>query len=101
MRVPRRRFLQLTAAAATVLAVISLISGLLPMAASAQLRAQPVRIVFPFAPGGSGDALARLVADQMLTSVGRPAIVENRGQAGQDALASAQSRRRRQTAAPC
>ena len=78
MRVPRRRFLQLTAAAATVLAVISLISGLLPMAASAQFREQPVRIVFPFAAGGSGDALARMVAEQMLISLGRPAIVENR-----------------------
>src|SRR5215471_8513297 len=80
MRVPRRRFLQLIAAATRVLllAVISPISGLLPMAASAQFREPPVRIVFPFAPGGSGDALARLVADQMLTSLGRPAIVENR-----------------------
>jgi tripartite-type tricarboxylate transporter receptor subunit TctC len=34
MRIPRRRFLQLIAAVARVLAVISLISGLLPMAAS-------------------------------------------------------------------
>jgi tripartite-type tricarboxylate transporter receptor subunit TctC len=49
-----------------------------PVAALAQLAEQPIRIVFPFAAGGSGDALARLIAEHMRTAVGRPAIVENR-----------------------
>ena len=49
----------------------------------AQLAEQPVRIVFPFAPGGSGDALARLMAERIRVALNRPVIVENRtGAAG-------------------
>jgi tripartite-type tricarboxylate transporter receptor subunit TctC len=46
--------------------------------ARAQTGEQPVRIVFPFAAGGSGDALARLIAEHLRTALDRPAIVENR-----------------------
>jgi tripartite-type tricarboxylate transporter receptor subunit TctC len=53
-------------------------AGLLPNRGSAQIVQQPVRIVFPFAAGGTGDALARLVAEKMRASLGRPVIVENR-----------------------
>jgi tripartite-type tricarboxylate transporter receptor subunit TctC len=44
----------------------------------AQIGAQPIRIIFPFAAGGSGDAAARLIASSMGTALGRPVIVENR-----------------------
>lgn len=44
----------------------------------AQIGGQPVRIIFPFAPGGSGDAVARLIADKMSGALSRPVIVENR-----------------------
>jgi len=44
----------------------------------AQIGEQPVRIIFPFAAGGSGDALSRLIADKMHDAVNRPVIVENR-----------------------
>lgn len=64
----------------------SLLAGLatLPAAAQAQdapLRA-PLRIVFSFAAGGAGDAVARLLAEQLQARLGRPAIVENRTGAG-------------------
>jgi tripartite-type tricarboxylate transporter receptor subunit TctC len=52
-------------------------------APKAQLVEQPIRIIFPFAPGGSGDGLARLIAAKMQTAIGRPVIVEDRsGAAG-------------------
>jgi tripartite-type tricarboxylate transporter receptor subunit TctC len=46
--------------------------------ALAQIGGEPVRIVFPFAAGGSGDALSRLVAEHMRAALKEPVIVENR-----------------------
>jgi tripartite-type tricarboxylate transporter receptor subunit TctC len=52
-------------------------------ALQAQLVEPPIRIIFPFAPGGSGDSLARLIAAKMQAAIGRPVIVEDRsGAAG-------------------
>jgi tripartite-type tricarboxylate transporter receptor subunit TctC len=59
--------------AVTVLGTVSLFS---PTIATAQ--EQPVRIVFPFAAGGGGDALARLIAERMRVALNRTVIVENR-----------------------
>lgn len=47
----------------------------LPMPAQAQ---EPMRVVFPFAAGGSGDALARHIAEHLRTALDQPVIVENR-----------------------
>jgi len=38
-----------------------------------------VRIVWPYSPGGGGDALARMVADELRLGLKQPVIVENRG----------------------
>lgn len=44
---------------------------------------QPARIIFPFTAGGSGDALARLIADKLRVGLDQTVIVENRaGAAG-------------------
>jgi tripartite-type tricarboxylate transporter receptor subunit TctC len=40
--------------------------------------AETIRIVFPFAAGGSGDTLARLLAEHLRVSFNVPVIVENR-----------------------
>lgn len=50
--------------------------------AQAQVGEQPIRIIFPFTAGGTGDALARLIADKMRAELNRPVIVENRTGAG-------------------
>jgi tripartite-type tricarboxylate transporter receptor subunit TctC len=44
----------------------------------AQIGEPPIRIVFPFAAGGSGDTVSRLIADKMRAALSRPVIVENR-----------------------
>jgi tripartite-type tricarboxylate transporter receptor subunit TctC len=44
----------------------------------AQIGEPPIRIIFPFAAGGSGDAVSRLIADKMRVALNRPVIVENR-----------------------
>ncbi len=70
------------------LCVCALLAGALctlPAAAQAQAAfpTRPIRIVVPFSPGGSTDALARLVAHKMSESWGQPVVIENRtGAAG-------------------
>lgn len=66
------------------IAITLIAAGLLSASvAQAQMTEQPLRIIFPFAAGGTGDALARLVAEKMRVSLNRPVIVESRtGAAG-------------------
>ena len=61
--------------------------------AEAPWPAGPIRIVVPFAPGGSTDAVARLAAPGLQRALGVNIVVENRGGAagslGTDAVAKA------------
>jgi tripartite-type tricarboxylate transporter receptor subunit TctC len=50
----------------------------LALPARAQLGFEPIRIIFPFAAGGSGDTLARLLAEHLRLALAVPVIVENR-----------------------
>ena len=64
----------------TVLSLLLL--PLLPGMAAAQPAGKPLRIVVPFAAGGTADVLARVLAEKLHGPLAQGAIVENRTGAG-------------------
>ncbi|MDN3564661.1 tripartite tricarboxylate transporter substrate-binding protein [Paeniroseomonas aquatica] len=66
----------------------SLAGGLAGLAAGAPALAQapfpnrPLRMIVPFAAGGSADVVARITALGMQEALGQPVVVENRGGSG-------------------
>jgi tripartite-type tricarboxylate transporter receptor subunit TctC len=75
MRLPRRQFVQLAAAAMAAYAA--------PRIASAQSYPEkPVRMIVPYAPGGPTDVITRLVAQRLTDHVGKQFFVENMGGGG-------------------
>ena len=64
---------------AAAVASFALVAG---SAVAQSYPAKPVRMIAPFPPGGAPDLFARLVADNLGTSLGQQVFVENRPGAG-------------------
>jgi tripartite-type tricarboxylate transporter receptor subunit TctC len=76
MKLPRRQFLHLAAAAAALPAVSC-------FAWAQAYPTRPVRVIVPFAVGGLLDILARLMGQWLSERLGQPFVIENRpGAAG-------------------
>ena len=64
-----------------------------PVQAQSRYPERPIRLIVPFAPGGTIDAYARALARQVESQIGQPIVVDNRGGAngilGADTVAKA------------
>jgi len=69
----RRQFLAAVAGTATVF------SG---AASSQTYPSRPVRVIVPFAAGGSTDVIARAVSEALGRELGQPVVIDNKGGAG-------------------
>jgi tripartite-type tricarboxylate transporter receptor subunit TctC len=65
MRTPSRR------------AVLASFAALFISSCPGSAQDQPLRIIFSFSAGGAADSVARLIAQHLQTSLGRPVVVEN------------------------
>src|SRR5688572_26447579 len=72
--------------------VLVVLACLVSTAAAAQgYPSRPIRLIVPFAPGGTNELLARLIGQKFQEKWGQPVIPENRpgagGNIGADAVA--------------
>ncbi len=74
-------------------ALVLACTSLLGASAHAAYPDKPVRLIVPWAPGGSTDAIARAIAQRMSQTLGQSVVVDNRagasGQIGTDTAAKA------------
>ncbi len=56
--------------------------GVRPLHAQEAYPARPIRMVVPFAPGGSADAMGRLISERFSAGLGQPVVVDIKTGAG-------------------
>ena len=76
------RRLSMQAAASLTLAALGAIA--MPQLAQAadNYPSKPIKLIVPFAAGGSSDIVARVLAEGLRSTLGQPVIVDNKGGAG-------------------
>jgi len=57
---------------------VAMAAAVSAVAAHAEFPDKPIRIVVPYPPGGGTDAISRLIAQKLQTSLGQPTLVDNR-----------------------
>jgi tripartite-type tricarboxylate transporter receptor subunit TctC len=87
MKLPRRNFLHLAAAAAALPAVSC-------FAFAQAYPSRPVRIIIGFAPGGVVEIVARLIGQWLSERLGQPFIIDTRPGAGSNIATEAVVRHR-------
>jgi tripartite-type tricarboxylate transporter receptor subunit TctC len=70
MKLPRRNFLHLAAAAATL-------PALSRIARAQTYPSRPVRLIVPFAPSGGTDIFARLIGQWLSERYGQPFVIDS------------------------
>src|ERR1700754_4372067 len=65
-----------------ILSIAATVAFAAPVFAQANYPTRAIRLVVPFAAGGSADTLGRSFGDQMTKALGQQVVVENQGAAG-------------------
>lgn len=72
--------------AALAALAIPLATALIPAHAETWTPVRPIRLIVPYGPGGSSDAIARVIAAEMSKGLGQQIVVDNKG-GGQGVIA--------------
>ena len=86
---------RLTGLAATLLSL----AGFVAPAAAQWSPTQPIRVIIPYAAGGTSDIIARGMSEAVSQRLGQPFLIENRG-GGATQLGTTRSRKPRQMDTP-